>query len=200
MDGTLADSFPWFARNLDSVADKFGFRRVSQQEADTLRRMDSARILQWLGVPLWKVPLIARHMRALKRKHLDEIPLFPGVERMLRDLKARGMRLAIVSSDNEANIRRALGPDTAALIDAYGCGASLFGKAAKFRQVLKRTGIAAANSITIGDELRDAEAARAAGIAFGAVAWGYTHADALAAAKPALMFETLDEIPARLGG
>lgn len=198
MDGTLADSFPWFARNLDSVADKFGFRRVSETEADTLRRMDSARILQWLGVPRWKLPLIARHMRALKRQHLDEIPLFPGVDRLLRELKTRGLRLAIVSSDDEPNIRRALGADNAALIDAYACGASLFGKAAKFRQVLKRTGIAAADTITIGDELRDAEAARAAGVAFGAVAWGYTHADALQAAKPALMFETLDEIVAKL--
>ena len=52
----------------------------------------------------------------------------------------------MVSSDSESNVRRALGDD-AALISQFACGASMFGKAAKFKAVLKRTGIAAADAI-----------------------------------------------------
>jgi phosphoglycolate phosphatase len=194
MDGTLADSFPWFARNLDAVADRFGFRRIAPSEVDSLRRLDARRILQRLEVPAWKLPLIARHMRGLKARHLDEIPLFPGVDRMFRDLKDAGLCIAAVSSDSERNVRRALGADNAAHIDYYACGASLFGKGAKFRQVLRRSGIAARHAIAIGDELRDAEAARQAGVAFGAVAWGYTGVEALQAVNPAHMFFTMDDV------
>ncbi len=81
-------------------------------------------------------------------------------------------------SDNEANAKTAL-REHAALISHYACGASLFGKAAKFRRVLKAAGIAPQDAIAIGDEVRDVEAARDAGIAFGAVAWGYATVDAL---------------------
>jgi phosphoglycolate phosphatase len=40
----------------------------------------------------------------------------------------------------------------------------------------------------IGDEIRDYQAATEAGCAFGAVSWGYTRADALAARTPAHLF------------
>ena len=194
MDGTLADSVPWLVGVMNSVADKFHFRRIEDHDIETLRRLDSREIIRWLGVPLWKLPRIASHMRALKARHIDDIALFPGVDRMLHDLAASGIRIAIVSSDREANVRRTLGPVNARLVDVYACGASLFGKQAKFRQVLKRSGIDASDTIAVGDELRDAEAALRSGIDFGAVTWGYAHPGALGNTKPALLFSNVGEI------
>lgn len=198
MDGTLADSFPWFVAVMNEVAGKFRFRRIDPSDIETLRRLDSRGILEWLGVPRWKLPLIARHMRKLKAAHIGEIALFSGVDRMLRELAAHGIRIAIVSSDSEANVRATLGPDNAKLVDLYDCGASLFGKHTKFRQVLRASGIGAVHAIAVGDELRDAEAAARAGIAFAAVTWGYAHIDALRAANPALLLSNVDEIVRKL--
>jgi len=197
MDGTLADSFPWFMTVLNAVADKFRFRRVAPEDVETLRRLDSQRILERLEVPRWKLPLIARHMRALKAQHIAEIALFPGVDRMLHELKSRDLRIGVVSSDSEANVRRSLG-ENARYVDDYACGASLFGKQAKFRRVLTRSGIASGDAIAIGDELRDAEAARHLGLAFGAVAWGYTHVEALEDAKPDHLFLDMNDIVTQL--
>ena len=197
-DGTLTDSFPWFARILNSVADKYGFRRVEPDRIDSIRDLNARDLIEHLGVPRWKVPLIARHMRKLKVT--APIGLFDGVDRMLHGLSAGGITLAVVSSDNEDNIRQTLGPELAALIAHYGCGASLFGKAAKFKSVLRRSGCNAADTITIGDELRDLEAARSAGIAFGAVTWGYTRPEALQAHAPDEMFNSVGEICDRLCG
>lgn len=198
MDGTLADSFPWFARVLNTVADRYGFRRVAPHEVEKLRRLGSREILDWLGVPLWKVPQMARHMRLLKTQQLNDIPLFPGVETLLRDLSARGVTLAVVSSDSEDNVRGALGPANARFVAHFACASAMFGKRAKFAGVLRRAGIAAEQAIVVGDEIRDAEAARAAGIAFGAVAWGYTHVDALRAHDPDYLFRSFDDIIAQL--
>jgi phosphoglycolate phosphatase len=199
MDGTLADSFPWFVTVLNDVADRFRFRRVEPQDIETLRGYDSRQILDWTQVPRWKLPLIARHMRKLKAQHLHEIALFPGVDRLLRALADKGIALAVASSDAEDNVRRALGAENTRLIGHYACGAALFGKPAKFRTILRRSGIPATQAIAIGDETRDVEAARQAGIAFGAVTWGYANLESLQACNPDEIFLSTDEILAKLG-
>lgn len=197
LDGTLADSFPWFLRNVNGVADRFGFRRIADGDVESLRHAGSREILRRLEVPLWKLPGIARHMRRMKTADLDGIPLFPGTTAMLQGLRDGGVTLALVSSDHESNARQQLG-ETAALFAHFDCGASLFGKAAKFRRVVKHAGFAAAQAISIGDEVRDIEAARAAGIACAAVMWGYAAPNALRALGPEIVFERMEDIARRL--
>jgi len=193
LDGTLVDSFPWFLRTINDVADRFGFRRVGDDEVEALRHAGTREILARLEVPLWKLPVIARHMRRLKSEQASGIAVFDGVDAMLRKLVGAGLRLALVSSDSEANARAKLGT-AAALFSDFDCSASIFGKSAKFRRVLRRAAAAPTRTIAIGDEIRDIEAARAAGIACGAVTWGYAAPEALRARRPDLVFERMDDI------
>src|SRR3954468_21572542 len=137
-------------------------------------------------------------MRELMAADIGRIALFPGVDRLLHGLAGRGVRLAIVSSNSADNVRRVLGPADAALIGQYACGASLFGKRAKLRSVLRQSGVPAGAAIGIGDEIRDLEACRAAGIAFGAVSWGYTDPKALRALSPDEVFSSVEEVLQRL--
>jgi phosphoglycolate phosphatase len=113
---------------------------------------------------------------------------------MLRPLADAGVRLALVSSDSEANARIQLGAANVALFSAFDCGASIFGKAAKFRRVMRRAGARAANVIAIGDEVRDIEAARLARIACAAVTWGYSAPETLRAQKPNVVFDHMEDI------
>lgn len=198
-DGTLADSFGWFVGVLNGVAAKYRFRPVAPGELETLRGYDPRQLMRHLGVPVWKLPLIANHMRGLMARDIGGIRPFDGVPAMLAALRGRGIALAIVTSNSEANVRRVLGPDSAALIDRYGCGASLFGKPAKFRAVLKAAGIHPRNAIAIGDEVRDIEAARRVGLACGSVTWGYARADALLAHRPDRVFARVEEIAEGIG-
>lgn len=193
LDGTLSDSLPWFRRVVNSFADKHRFRRIEDGDVEMLRGKSSREIIAHLEVPIWRMPLIAADMRRLKSQHIDTIPLFAGVGPMLQELSQSGVVLAMVSSDSESNVRRAL-RDHATLISQFACGASMFGKAAKFRAVLKRTGIAVDDAIAIGDEVRDGEAAAQAGIDFGAVSWGYARPEALRALAPVLVFDSVADI------
>jgi len=194
LDGTLVDSFPWFLRTINDVADRFGFRRVAHEDVERLRHTSTREILDFLDVPLWKLPAIARHARRLKAEAAADISLFAGVETMLRTLAENGVQLALVTSDSEANAREKLG-DAAALFSHFDCAASLFGKPAKFRRVIRRAGVDPACVIAIGDEVRDIEAARAVGIACGAVCWGYAAPAALRVKAPDLVFERIEDIP-----
>jgi phosphoglycolate phosphatase len=193
-DGTLADTFPWFGRVLNGVAKTFRFKTVNAEESNLLRGQSAREILQYLGIPRWKLPFIARHMRSLMAKDIEMVRLFSGADDMLRKLAGSGVMLAVVSSNAEDNVRFVLGADTSALVRYYACGASMFGKSVKFRTILRKSGLRPNDAIYIGDEIRDFEAARQEGLSFGAVAWGYTRAETLAALSPRFMFTSVDEI------
>jgi phosphoglycolate phosphatase len=199
-DGTLADTIPWFEAVIDEVADRFGLPRLDSAGMEILRTAGPREILRAFGVPRWKVPLIVRHLRRLKAREAHRTALFKDAPAILRRLKEGGVALAVVSSDSEGSVRQILGPVTGGLIDHYACGAPVLGKSAGMRRVLRRCGVRPAEAIAIGDEIRDVEAARSVGIPFGAVSWGFARPEALAARAPAVMFGTMDDIPAHVFG
>lgn len=189
-DGTLADSAGWFRSILPDVARKFRFRCPDDAELEELRHKPPREVMRILKIPGWKLALIAVHARKRAAK-ADAFPLFDGVPDVLNCLAARGMKLAIVSSNAEVNVRRALGPDLSTKIAAWSCGAAMFGKARHFRDVLDKLDVPAARALAVGDEIRDIDAAREVGLRNAAVAWGFGMKDALEAAGPDFSFETV---------
>ncbi|HWW49173.1 MAG TPA: HAD hydrolase-like protein [Xanthobacteraceae bacterium] len=196
-DGTLCDSFDWFLRAVNEAADRYSFRRIEEAEVETLRGKSSREIIRHLEVPAWKLPAIARFMRRLKSESFADMALFPGTMEMLQALRDGGLLLAIVSSDAEANVCRSLG-DAEPLFETFSCDVSLFGKSVQFRRVMQQLNVAPQLTLCIGDEVRDAVAARKAGASFGAVTWGYATPDALKTRQAALIFETPRSIAASL--
>jgi phosphoglycolate phosphatase len=193
-DGTLADSAAWFRSRINHVALRYGFRQSTDEELENLRGRSNADVVRYLGVPAWKMPLIAKYMRQLVACDAHQIKLFDGIDALLSSLVECGVIIAIVTSNSEANVRRILGEQNSRRIAHYACGASLFGKAAKFRSVIKLTKASPGRAIAIGDEVRDLEAARKAGLATGAVGWGYATVDLLRAQQPDYLFLSMDDI------
>lgn len=183
---------------MNDVARRYGFKQLTDEEFAMLRGWESRSVIRYLGAPMWKIPAIANHVRKLARRDADAIPLFDGVANLLRMLHNGGVVLAIVSSNAEDNIRRILRPESAGLIWYYECGASIFGKGAKLRRVLRRSGVPPEQVICIGDETRDIDAAASQRLAAGAVTWGYATADLLRAHGPTFVFESMDDIAAAL--
>lgn len=193
-DGTLADSADWFFGIMNGVARRYGFREIDEAERQDLRGRPSREVIRALGVPAWKLPMIAAHMRGLVRENADRIPLFPWVPAVLRRLADADLKLVIVSSNGRDTILRILGPDPAACVAAVSGGASLFGKAAKFRKLMRQFGAAEGDVVAVGDEARDIEAAREAGIASIAVTWGLATRPALMAAGPTILVDEPHEL------
>ena len=196
-DGTLADSLPWFRASFQDMITRFDLAPVRDDELEGLRGLSAREIMARLNVSMWQLPAIVSDMRKRKLAAASEISLFKGIPAMLTDLQHIGIKIAIVSSDSEASVRQVLGP-AAAQITRFDCGAAIFGKHWKFRQVARRLGTEPADTICIGDEIRDIEAARAAGMDSGAVAWGYALPSALEAAGPTHLFNSIEEMRQRL--
>jgi phosphoglycolate phosphatase len=193
-DGTLSDSGDWFLSVVDELARKFRFRTVQPDEVDMLRNKSSRDVIEFLGISRWKLPLIARHVRRLVGRNAHQIELFPGTPDLLEQIAATGVKIALVTSNAEANVRKILGPEHAARIDCFACGSSLFGKAPKFRRVLKKMGVKPGEVLAVGDETRDIDAAREVGMRAGSVLWGYAAEELLIAMRPDVLFRTPQDI------
>jgi phosphoglycolate phosphatase len=172
-DGTLADTWPWFANELVQGTTHLRCRPVTRDEVEQFRSLKTREILNALEVPWWRIPLIAGHMRRRAEESADLLRLFDGVPEMIIALHRAGVRLAIASSNSERTIRQVLGDGLTGMVQHYACNAAVFGKAAIFRRIMRRLCASPANTVAVGDETRDLEAAKKAGIAGIGVGWGY---------------------------
>ncbi|MFT3736887.1 MAG: HAD hydrolase-like protein [Rhodocyclaceae bacterium] len=193
-DGTLADSFPFFLRSFNLLAERHGFSTIDVSQADQYRHCGAREMMRHVGLPAWRFPLVAKDFIALMREEAHQIPLFQGVDGVLQDLVAAGVKLAIVSSNAHDNICRILGPDNVRRVSHFECGMSVFGKTARIRRLLKNAGVPTQQALYIGDQITDIEAARKARVAFGAVAWGYGSMDSLRQHAPEEEFGCLADI------
>lgn len=137
-------------------------------------------------------------MREAMAQGLDGIPLFAGALPLLRALRTRGVACAIVSSNSRDNIARVLGAEGVALVDHFGCGAALFGKRALLRRDARAAGVPTSGILCVGDEQRDAEAARAEAMDFVSVGWGFATPAALAACSGRPVLGHFDDLLALL--
>lgn len=192
-DGTLADTYDWFMSILDEGIARFRLHRPAPDEVEAMRVLSAREVMRRMKVRPWKLPAIVRHTRREKLKAADKTQLFDGVPELMRDLRAAGIKVVVVSSDTAESVKAVLDRENIQ-VDLLNCGASLFGKTNKFKKVLKAMQVEARDTISIGDEIRDIEAARPLGIRTGAVAWGYTLPDALAKHHPTHLFTDVAEM------
>ena len=197
-DGTLADSFPFFVSVFNQIADKHSFNRIQPEELDSLRKQGAREIMSHIGMPRWKLPLVARTFMGLMKKHRGSIQLFEDIANTLSHLDEKGLILAVVSSNSRENVTQVLG-SSCRHIQAFECGASIFGKASRLRRVMRKFCVAKEEVIYIGDQPTDGEAASTAGIAFGAGAWGYGTYEAFQNLQSHAWFADVNELR-RLAG
>jgi phosphoglycolate phosphatase len=192
-DGTLADSFPFFVKAQHALAQRHGFTAIADDRVDALRRLGTRDLLRELKFPTWKVPIVAADFVRMMRG-APPVPLFPGVADTLRHLRDSGARLGILTSNSVENVRRVLDADLMEAIELIDGGAHVLGKHRRIARMLKQAKADASQAIYVGDQVSDGEAAKRVGVAFGAVGWGYSHADTLRAMGAEEFFETVPEL------
>lgn len=193
-DGTLADSFPFFVRVFNQLAEKHGFKQIDPELVPTFRHYTPRQMMEMVGLPGWKLPFVARSFISLMKQNAASISLFEQVTDMLLHLANNGVTLAIVSSNSYDNVSQVLGAENVKLISQFECGMSIFGKPARIRKVLKKTGILSKEAIYIGDQVTDLEAAHDVNVAFGAVSWGYGAIESFREHSPEQEFHSVSEI------
>lgn len=181
-DGTLADSFEVFTEVLAEALKRQPF---TGQEIADLRGLSTREVMRELKVKKWQLPRLAVKGRRLLGNRMDRVEPFPDTDKLLSELHKAGCKIYILSTNDTSNIQQ--------LTDKYGLDKyitkiygdiGLFGKVKWLKKLLKQEGLNAGECIYVGDETRDLEATKKAGIRCIAVAWGYGNPATLAKYSP----------------
>ena len=192
-DGTLADTLASLVRIYNELAMRHGFRTVTDPEA--ARGLTPMGFLRRHDIPLASVPALLRDVRAAHGQEMAETRLFPGLAPLLASLRQSGCRLGVLSSNARENIVACLRANRVEQHFESVVGYSrLLGKARGIRRLLRARGVDRSRVVYVGDEVRDIEAARQAGVAVAAVTWGFNAADLLARHAPDFLIERPDQV------
>jgi phosphoglycolate phosphatase len=193
-DGTLADSKEMALAILNRLAEKHQFRKITPEDIEALRKLSIVERCRWLGVPLYKIPLLSVEARALYKSSLPQLQPFPGIREMLLALRHRGYRLSVLSSNSEGNIRAFLHRNGIDAISTVSGSSAIFGKDAAIRQYLKTHRLGGSQVIYVGDEARDVLACRKCGVPVIWVGWGYDAPEAVRPLSPDYVVQAPEEI------
>jgi phosphoglycolate phosphatase len=193
-DGTLADSLPFFVSVFNHLAQQHHFKCINENKAEDFRGYSVQKMMAHVGLPFWKLPIVARSFMTLMKENSDSIRLFDGVSDLFQTLKASGITIGIVTSNSHENVHCILGPDNMSCVTYIECGSSIFGKASRITRIIRESGMSSKHAIYFGDQAADLEAARKAKVTFGAVAWGYSSPEALKQHQPDYELNSIVEI------
>jgi len=193
-DGTLADTFEAGFRIFQELATEWGCRTIDRSDLPALRAMRPLELMRFLNLPLKKIAPMARRWSAELQKQIDDVAPFPGIQEALHQLTTAGFRLGILTSNTQSNVSRFLANHDLEAFEFIRSSSRFLGKAREIRALLKKHRLHPTEVMLVGDETRDIQAARQAGIPVTAVSWGYAHRSALADLQPDLLVNTPTEL------
>ena len=194
-DGTIADSLPLAKVIINLLAKKHKFKELSDEEIDLLRDKDPREIKKIVGISWCRIPFIARDFKKEASNALKDIPVFPGMKLALKNLKENGFTLGIVTSNSKKNVELFLKHNQIEdCIDLIVGDAGIFGKARKIKKAIKMTDYKKEDIYYVGDEVRDIESAKKAGIKSIAVTWGFNDPEKLKELNPNFLVNTPNEL------
>jgi phosphoglycolate phosphatase len=180
-DGTIADSM-WV---ILAIAEELLGITVPAAEVEQIRDQSAMQVIKQYKVPLWKAPRLLTQGKRMMRERLHEVKVFDGMVPLLETLQAEGHTMRIMSSNSQRNVQAFLDEHNLTSYFASIDGSvGLFVKAPALRKIIRHYEIDKDNVYYVGDEARDIEGAKKAGVPIVAVGWGYNSPRLLKSMQP----------------
>jgi phosphoglycolate phosphatase-like HAD superfamily hydrolase len=194
-DGTLADTFEVIVSITNSLAVEFGYQPVGEKDIPKLQNLSSREIVRQSGISFFKIPFLIKRLRRELENRITEVNLFPGIKKLIIDLKAEGYSLGIITSNSRENVIALMAINGLENSFDFICSSSkLFGKHKSIAKLLKREKLNRQDVFYVGDETRDIDAAKKAGVRAIAVSWGFNSPEALARHNPDFLASNPQEL------
>lgn len=194
-DGTLVDSFGKAVEKFNVLADEFNFKRVHPTEIPELRNLTSKEFIQYLKIPLYKIPQILYSARKQMNNEMSALKSFANLPQILQKIHDANFSLGILTSNSKENVIAWLEANKIKnLFDFIHIESNFFGKTRILKKILKRYKINKLQAFYIGDETRDIDAAKQSGIHSVAVTWGFNSEKVLLQHQPDYVVKTPDDL------
>ncbi|KIT16503.1 HAD-IA family hydrolase [Jannaschia aquimarina] len=201
LDGTLIDSLPVILRAFHSVCAALDLPkpdlRTAQGFVGAGVPVAMTRLLAWANADPSLHGRAVEEMEAAYGASPGDNEVYPGVREMLARLQEMGLPLGLCTNKPEAPTRAVLDALELGPFGAVVCGDTL-----KLRkphpdpllETARRLGVAASDTLYVGDSEIDHQTAAAAGIPFAFFEGGYLNAP-LGDPPPALVLSAMSDLP-----
>ncbi len=194
-DSTIADSFSTVIGITFHLTRDVQLADIEQVKLLRDNGISLTQAIKQLNISKWRWPWLLQRGRSMMAKQIHQVPVFPGIEEVLRALSKEKYQLYIISSNSATNVEKfLLDKNLLPYFDHIYGGAGLFNKAKIIRRVLKAERLNNDSVIYIGDEVRDIVAAAQVGIDCIAVSWGYNSAKLLSQYSPWAVVESAKQL------
>ncbi len=174
-DGVIADTIFFILREAsDLVKKNLQIKLTNEQIIDIIKSVSFRELLKKSKIPFFKLPLIFLQIKNSQKKLnkvISEVKAFPGVKKVINDLK-KDYQLAIISSNSRKNIKDFLLNKKINIFDDIVTSYFVFDKSKLIKSFLKKHNLKNEEVIYIGDEIRDVLACKKAKIKMIGVSWG----------------------------
>jgi phosphoglycolate phosphatase-like HAD superfamily hydrolase len=138
-DGTLADTLKAGMAIVNSLADRFGYKKLSDEEIKEMQGKLPRQILKEVGISLWKLPFIARAVRKQLAAQMPLLKPFVEIPELLQALKDRHIRLGILTTGSLDNTKNFLEANhLSGFFDFVYAESNLFGKGRVLMRMLQK--------------------------------------------------------------
>lgn len=194
LDGTIADTFKFAHSIVNRLAKEFNFKELQSEEMEEMKGKTVQEIIRHLHVPVVKLPLIIARAHQELYKEIDQLEPIKGLREILIEISKLGDRMGIITSNSKKNVTRFLEQHEIKVFDFIISYNRILGKSYQIKTLLKHEKIDKKDALYIGDEIRDIEASKKAGIRIAAVSWGFNSASRLLEYKPDFLIHNPTEL------
>jgi len=193
-DGTIVDSINSVNKIMNQLSGELGFKKMAKNEFEKLKEEKTGRAFEKMDIPFKRISFILKKVKVVLAKEIKNIKPVKGMKKVLLRLKRKGYKLGILTSSLSKNVKIFLDKNRLNIFNFSYSGSNLFEKDKRMRKILNKEKLNPENVFYVGDETRDIEAAKKAGIKSIAVTWGFNKEKILRKQKPDYLIKKPEEL------
>lgn len=193
-DGTLADTLMAIVDIVNRIGLEYELKKIDDVELQKIRSMEVKELIKYSGISLLEVPFFVSRVRKMLKKDIENIKPISGIPEVLRHIFRESYDMHIVTSNSKENVEKFLKKTDLDFFSSVNSERNIWGKGKALKNFLKKRGINSNEAVYLGDEIRDIEAAREAGLRIISVGWGFNDIERLRKHDPDWLIKAPEEI------
>lgn len=193
-DGTIANSIVPGLAIVNNFITTLGLPTLSADDFLKLRNKSYLEIIEHFKIPIWQIPSLLGKLREGMKEQIKNVEPYPYIPFVLQQLNKRGYYVYILTSNAKDLVGAFLEQHEISVIDDVFSELNIFGKANAIKRFMKLQKINKDEVMYVGDEVRDADACKKAGIPIISVTWGFNSREILEKHDPTYIVDEARQI------
>ena len=190
-DGVIADTLGPGIEIWNRIA---GSSHPAEITVSDVRKLGIEKFVMKLNIPFYKIPFYIGKVKEDLGPEMEKVKVFPGMVQVLQELKQK-YRLGIVTTNSRKNVELFLNANKMTeFFDFVVADVGIFGKSKNIEMAAVEDGVEKNETLCIGDEVRDVQAAKKADVRIVSVSWGFNSPELLEQAGAERIVSTPEEL------